>query len=366
MMSNRSQRCHFFPRWTARPCRGDGPIGSVRRTPTGGFTLVELLVVIAIIGILVALLLPAVQTAREAARRIQCVNNLKQLGLAVNLHVSAQQDRFPAGNLSVCDDEQRRCARSSWTWSLLPYVEHSAIYEQYDDTLPNSYREAANLRLITQLQGLFTCPSDVFALKLLSTPGEVGPLNAAGYAGLAASSYKGVAGALVINPNNGVPVWRDRAHGGSQQYQALKDFSAYRGPLHTVSTLPNFRIRETKLRHVKDGTTKTFVIGEYFTRTSPDLKAVWGSPWRYHNKGHVHPESIYRTPDFDFCAANSSDAFICRRAFASAHVGTMLFAMCDGSVQSISEDVDGEVYFEFGSIASGGAGMPRRDEDPPR
>ncbi len=93
---------------------------------------------------------------------------------------------------------------------------------------------------------------------------------------------------------------------------------------------------------------------------------MWGSPWRYHNKGHVHQESIYRTPDFDYCAANSSDAFICRRAFASPHLGVMQFAMCGGSVQTINEDIDGEIYFEYGSIASGGAGIPTRDDDPPR
>ena len=80
---------------------------------------------------------------------------------------------------------------------------------------------------------------------------------------------------------------------------ALREFAAYRGPLHTVATFPGYRINETKLRQIKDGTTKTFLIGEYYTRTSPELKAVWGSPWRYHNKGHVHQESIYRTPDFD-------------------------------------------------------------------
>ncbi len=111
-----------------------------------GFTLVELLVVIAIIGILVALLLPAVQTAREAARRVQCQNNLNQLGLAVNLYVSAHGDQLPAGNVSVCDDDTRRCARSSWTWSIMPFIELDAMHEQYDDTLPNSYRAPANMQ----------------------------------------------------------------------------------------------------------------------------------------------------------------------------------------------------------------------------
>jgi prepilin-type N-terminal cleavage/methylation domain-containing protein len=337
-----------------------------QRLPHRGFTLVELLVVIAIIATLVGLLLPAVQTARAAARRVQCQNNLKQLGLAVHLYISARGGKLPAGNVSACDDNARRCARSSWTWAIMPFLELQALHEQYDDTLPDSYRAAANLQVITRPLDSFVCPSDVFAVQPLATPGETGPVSAAGFEGLAASSYKGVAGALVINPANGIPIWRDRAHGGSVQREALREYADYRGPLHTVATFPGFRIKETKLRHIKDGMTKTFLIGEYFTRTSPELKAVWGSPWRYHNKGHVHQESIYRTPDFDYCAANSSDAFICRRAFASAHVGVMQFSMCDGSVQPINEDVDGEIYFEYGSIASGGAGVPTRDDDPPR
>ncbi len=173
--------------------------------------------VIAIIGILVALLLPAVQTAREAARRMQCQNNLKQMGLAVNLYISAQQGKLPAGNVSVCDDDQRRCARSSWTWAIMPFIELRALHDQYDDTLPNSYREPANMQVIAQQLNEFICPTDTFARSLLATPGETGPAAAAGYPGLAASSYKGVAGALVVNPNNGIPVWRDRAHGGAAQ-----------------------------------------------------------------------------------------------------------------------------------------------------
>src|SRR5262245_43674937 len=88
-----------------------------------GFTLVELLVVIAIIGVLVALLLPAVQTAREAARRAQCSNNLKQLGLAVTQYADTYKGAFPAGSYGCC--------WGTWLVGLLPYIEQKALYDQY-------------------------------------------------------------------------------------------------------------------------------------------------------------------------------------------------------------------------------------------
>src|SRR5947207_3175804 len=110
--------------------RGNVPMAARR-----GFTLVELLVVIAIIGILVALLLPAIQSAREAARRSQCVNNLKQWGLAALNHESALK-AFPPGasgcyhktdpNCPCTDDKQ--CHRASGFVMMLPYMEETALY----------------------------------------------------------------------------------------------------------------------------------------------------------------------------------------------------------------------------------------------
>lgn len=334
-----------------------------------GFTLVELLVVIAIIGVLVSLLLPAVQAAREAARRMQCQNNLKQMGLGVQNYISANQDQFPAGNISDCNDDTRTCARTSWTLSILPFVEQQAIFDQYNDDLGDSYRAAANIAITTQLINFYICPSDEFAQQPLLTPGEApGPVTNAGFEGLAASSYKGVAGALFDDPDTGIPVWRDRAHGGAVQADAILKYADFRGPLHTVADFGNFNIPHTKLSQVTDGTSKTYLVGEYYTTSDPDLKPVWGSPWRYHNKGHVHEESIYRVPDFNFCAENAPNAAICRRAFATPHTGVMQFAMCDGSVQTVSEDVDGEVYFSFGSIAAAdefGSSIPGVGPPPP-
>jgi prepilin-type N-terminal cleavage/methylation domain-containing protein len=115
--------------------------------PLHGFTLIELLVVIAIIGVLVGLLLPAVQQAREAGRRINCTNNLKQSALGVHNFLSANQ-HFPAGMLSVQDQCAKGTSggglqspdfeknRAPWAVLILPYIEQQALYDMFDMDKP--------------------------------------------------------------------------------------------------------------------------------------------------------------------------------------------------------------------------------------
>ena len=143
-----------------------------RKNARSGFTLVELLVVIAIIGILVGLLLPAVQAAREAARRMQCSNNIKQLALALHNYESAHKS-FPPGSISprlsgtypptAPGTNQARTAGYSWSMFILPYIEQSAIYNATVGTQPVLGRIVADPLTLPLLQtplATFRCPSE--------------------------------------------------------------------------------------------------------------------------------------------------------------------------------------------------------------
>ena len=134
-----------------------------------GFTLVEVLVVITIVGILIGVLLPAVQSAREAARRIQCANNLKQIGIALHCHHEAL-GTLPTGNYATTAGQ---CPGGSWAvnhvsedranWMILilPYLEYGGLYKSYNFIKPNE--DPANRRVETSRVAEFLCPSDIAA-----------------------------------------------------------------------------------------------------------------------------------------------------------------------------------------------------------
>jgi prepilin-type N-terminal cleavage/methylation domain-containing protein len=123
-----------------------------------GFTLVELLVVIAIIGLLIALLLPAIQSSRESARRTCCANNLRQLGLGLLNHHNAKR-QFPAGMTDRRTLSNPNGRQLSWNVSLLPYIEEQAIWKRFHTNLP--YLDAQNLPATSQIIPTFICPSTV-------------------------------------------------------------------------------------------------------------------------------------------------------------------------------------------------------------
>ncbi len=324
-----------------------------RRECVRAFTLVELLVVIAIIGILVALLLPAVQAAREAARRSQCQNNLKQMGLAILNHESTKKT-FPAGHTAIADDDVPRTAFDGWSIEILPYMELGNIYDQYDSE--KNYRATganasgvSNVQVAQQFIDTYICPSDEFARTLIIPPGETDA---------APSSYRGLAGVMDVQ-QQGTNIWWDRVNPG--QNAARKTWKQFRGPLSAAGD--PIGTKPVRIAQVTDGTTNTALIGEYHTITLPERKAVWGKPWRYFNKGHFVRDanglsSIYRQPDLQKCidpvssGGDGGDNFLCIRAFSTVHAGNVIqFAMCDGSVQGIPDSIDDNVYLSLGTIA---------------
>src|SRR5262245_46589934 len=144
----------------------------MHRPQARGFTLVELLVVIAIIGILIALLLPAVQAAREAARRTECINNCSQYGTALMNYEGAKRSfpfsRAPSDKLTVPDRTKpgggaSTSAKQSWTTLILPYIEEQGISTQYDQSQPwydnLATGRQTNLVVVSQPIKMFVCPS---------------------------------------------------------------------------------------------------------------------------------------------------------------------------------------------------------------
>ena len=139
------------------------------RVPTSGFTLVELLVVIAIIGILIALLLPAVQAAREAARRMKCSSNLRQLGIAVHNYHDAHGEIPPLGYGSYADDFGNPTFNKGSLWvRLLPYLEETSVNSMIDrDQLDwtNQRDPITEVPVADQVLGSVLCPSDDYGTK---------------------------------------------------------------------------------------------------------------------------------------------------------------------------------------------------------
>ncbi len=301
-----------------------------------GFTLVELLVVIVIIGILISLLLPAVQSAREAARRITCGNNLKQIGLAV-LNYEEQIGSFPPGGIT----EGPCCATKSqisWAISILPFLEQEGLYNMYDRNAFNE--DPVNKEVREALVPIYCCPTEE-GVRQLDVP-ESGPGGTWGDSlEYRRGSYRCVTG---YSDNPGA--WWD-----GDQNQSLP--KRYRGVMHNVASHNVKRpLRTETFADIKDGSSNTLMVGEMTTHTHQSRRTFWAYTYTSYNASCAYPESRTLLVDYDRCC-ELGDANPCKRGWGSFHPGGLQFVLCDGSVRFVSSAIDMAVFGAAATIAGG-------------
>jgi type II secretory pathway pseudopilin PulG len=314
--------------------------------------LIELLVVIAIIAILIGLLLPAVQKVRDAAARMQCANNLKQMGLALHNYHDAM-GKFPPGNLYT-NTQGLYNYYDTWAVCILPFVEQDNLNRLYDYKQPNAVSAAISPGTDTVRKTfvkVYSCPSDPLPFTV-GTP-ESGP----GGSGLSKpdympGSYRAVSGATYgfqnLQTGSGDAYWDDQG-----QTSFLMGWRAgFRGPLHAVSAAGG-TTQET-FSSITDGTSNTLLVGEYVTKTHPSRRTFWAYAYTSYNQSSITiGQSRTLLPDFDQCVAigGLGGTNVCKRGWGSLHgAGQINFVLCDGSVRSISPSID--VNFVLPSMAT--------------
>ncbi|MDY0167312.1 MAG: DUF1559 domain-containing protein [Thermoguttaceae bacterium] len=326
-----------------------------------GFTLVELLVVITIIGILISLLLPAVQSAREAARRTQCSNNLKQLALAFLQH-EATHGHFPTGGWGFAwvGDPDRGFGwkqPGGWMFNILPYIEQQALYELQAGKSGDARAKAASQMMSTPLP-VANCPTRRRAMVYPTasgwhyrTPligGPTGNQQAATTLHVARSDYAANGGVTWIRATD------EAMHAGSgpDSYDtgdAPAYFQEKLAPRIAQQTGIVGVASEFSSAHVRDGLSNTYLVGEKYL--SPDKYTTGNCGGDNENMYMGTNQDVERFSYVRPWQDQPSNDY--NQEWGSAHAGALNMAFCDGSVRSISYSIDPETHRWLGHRASG-------------
>jgi prepilin-type N-terminal cleavage/methylation domain-containing protein/prepilin-type processing-associated H-X9-DG protein len=302
-----------------------------------GFTLVELLVVIAIIGVLVALLLPAVQSAREAARRMQCANNLRQISIGVHNYVDTHGffpvNYLPTGNPSPNWNDNSGFQHWSWMSRILPFIEQQNLYVNLNVGV-NTLRQSQQY-VSTQIK-TFLCPTDDFTKRgprldghNLGTPPLSTPLP------LGQTNYRGVSGQ---NWQWGDARWNPlpSAIDGNRDGLLAGDGIWYRVDY----------LKPRRLAMITDGTSNTFMVGEDL----PQLNTHCSWPYANHTQGTcaIWPNAKQANGQ-PFPITDWPNVY----SFHSRHPNGLQFAFADGSISFIPNNIDIPTYRALATIQSG-------------
>lgn len=299
-------------------------------------TLIELLVVISIISILVALLLPAVQSAREAARRMQCVNHIKQLGLACHEYHDAH-GHLPAGaywyTYNLVDREQQY---GNILMRLLPYLDRQPLYDAFDFSVPTNWQEFPDGRQIgSTVVSAFVCPS---------YDGE------SIFDGLATANYSASQGPSGFYANSDypcrfTPVWNE--YRLSEEWTP-ENHRFFAGPFHRNEGV------EIRFAEITDGLTKTI----FFSEVRPECSKHVQSGWAHTLNGQGHSTTLVPL-NFDSCHQETEEGceyyynWTSELGFKSMHPGGVNIMLGDSSVRFLPNGVDFQLLQYLGAKADG-------------